>query len=36
MQAYKQLLQRPFETIHIIVKRDGMLKELTLNTVSIR
>jgi len=36
MQTYKDLLQKPFETIKVIVKRDGILKELTINTQSIR
>lgn len=36
LQAYKQILQRPFETIHVVIRRDGVLKDLTLNTVSIR
>jgi len=36
MQVYKNMLQKPFESIKILVRRDGLLKELTLNTVSIR
>lgn len=36
LQVYKQIIQRPFETIHIIIRRDGVLKDLTMNTVSIR
>lgn len=36
LQAYKQILQRPFESIKIIVRRNGSLKELTINTISIR
>ncbi|HEX2684358.1 MAG TPA: aspartyl protease family protein [Ferruginibacter sp.] len=36
MQAYKYILQRPYEAIKVLIKRDGILKELTLNTVSIR
>ncbi|MFZ1370117.1 MAG: aspartyl protease family protein [Ferruginibacter sp.] len=36
MQLYKNMLQKPFESIKILVRRDGLLKELTLNTVSIR
>ena len=36
MQVYKYILQKPFEAIKVLIKRDGILKELTLNTVSIR
>jgi hypothetical protein len=37
MQTYKNLLQRPFETIKVLVKREGgELKELTINTISVR
>lgn len=36
MQAYKYILQRPYESIKVLIKRDGVLKELTINTVSIR
>lgn len=36
MQVYKYILQKPYEAIKVLIKRDGMLKELTLNTVSIR
>ncbi len=36
MQAYKYILQKPYETIKVLVKRDGILKELTINTISIR
>lgn len=36
MQTYKYILQRPYESIKVLVKRDGVLKELTINTVSIR
>jgi hypothetical protein len=36
MQVYKAILQRPYETIPILIRRDGILKELTLNTISIR
>ena len=36
MQAYKYILQKPFETVKILIKRDGILKELTMNTISIR
>ncbi|MEP7236422.1 MAG: aspartyl protease family protein [Ferruginibacter sp.] len=36
MQAYKYILQKPFESIKVLVRRDGALRELTLNTVSIR
>ncbi|HQW91901.1 MAG: aspartyl protease family protein [Chitinophagaceae bacterium] len=36
MQLYKNMLQKPFESIKILVRRAGLLKELTLNTVSIR
>ena len=36
MQAYKYMLQKPFESVKVLIKRDGTLKELTINTVSIR
>lgn len=36
MQAYKNILQKPFESIKVLIRRDTLLKELTLNTVSIR
>lgn len=36
MQAYKNILQRPYETIKILIKRGDLIKELTMNTVSIR
>ncbi len=36
MQLYKSFLQKPFESVKVLVRRDGILKELTLNTVSIR
>jgi len=36
MQVYKNILQKPYEAIPVIVRRDGLLKELTINTVSIR
>ncbi len=36
MQAYKNILQKPFERIKVLINRDGILKELTLNTASIR
>ncbi|MEO6540832.1 MAG: aspartyl protease family protein [Ferruginibacter sp.] len=36
MQAYKYILQRPYESIKVLIKREGVLKELTINTISIR
>lgn len=36
MQVYKNILQRPYETIKVIVKRGSELKELTLKTISVR
>ena len=37
MQVYKNLLQRPYEIIKVLVKREeGGLKELTITTMSIR
>lgn len=36
IQVYKNILQTPFASIKVIVKRDGVLKELMLYTVSIR
>jgi len=36
MQVYKYILQKPFETVKVLIKRDGVLKELVINTISIR
>jgi len=36
MQVYKAILQKPYESVKVLIKRDGVLKELTINTVSIR
>jgi Aspartyl protease/PDZ domain len=36
MQVYKTILQKPYEAIHVLIRRDGALKELTINTISIR
>jgi hypothetical protein len=36
LQLYKTMLQKPFEYIKVIVRRDGLLKELTIYTISIR
>lgn len=36
MQVYKALLQKPYESVKVLIKRDGVLKELTINTISIR
>ncbi len=36
MQVYKAILQRPYEAVSIIIRRDSVLKELTINTISIR
>jgi hypothetical protein len=36
MQVYKAILQKAYESIKVIVKRAGILKELTINTISIR
>lgn len=36
MQVYKAILQRPYEAVSIIIKRDSVLKELSINTISIR
>ncbi len=36
MQVYKNLLQKPFEAVSVLIKRDGVLKELIINTISIR
>lgn len=35
MQVYKYLLQRPYEAVKVLIKRDGVLKELTINTAAI-
>ncbi|HMI78724.1 MAG TPA: aspartyl protease family protein [Ferruginibacter sp.] len=36
IQAYKNILQTPNASIKVIVRRDNVLKELTINTISIR
>jgi Aspartyl protease/gag-polyprotein putative aspartyl protease len=36
LQMYKNILQKPFQSIKVLISRDGILKELTINTVSIR
>jgi len=36
MQVYKNILQKPYEAIKVLIQRDGNLKELTINTISIR
>ena len=36
MQVYKAILQRPYESIPILIKRDGLLKEMNIYTISIR
>jgi hypothetical protein len=36
MQAYKYMLQKPFEAVSVLIRRNGVLKELVLNTISIR
>jgi hypothetical protein len=36
LQIYKAILQKPFEAINVLIRRNGILKELTLNTISIR
>lgn len=36
IQVYKNMLQKPFETIKVIVIREGIVKELIINTISIR
>ncbi len=36
MQVYKNILQTPNVSIKVIVRRNGVLKELTINTKSIR
>ena len=36
MQTYKYMLQRPYESIKVLIKREGVIKELTINTLSIR
>lgn len=36
LQTYKSILQKPFESVKVLIKRDSILKELTINTVSIR
>jgi hypothetical protein len=36
MQVYKTILQKPYEAVSVLIRRNGNLKELTINTVSIR
>lgn len=36
MQLYKNILQKPFESVKVLIRRDGILKELTIHTISIR
>ena len=36
IQAYKNMLQKPYETLQVVIKRDEVLKILTIKTVSIR
>jgi hypothetical protein len=36
IQVYKNMLQKPFETVKVIVKREGLLKVLTIKISSIR
>lgn len=36
IQAYKDILQKPYEPIQVIVMRDSVIKELTIVPVSIR
>jgi Aspartyl protease/PDZ domain len=36
MQVYKAILQRPWEAIPVLIRRGGIIKELTINTTSIR
>ena len=36
MQVYKAILQRPYESIPILIKRGGLLKEMNIYTISIR
>lgn len=36
MQVYKTILQKPYETVSVLIKRSNILKELSINTVSIR
>lgn len=36
IQVYKAILQKPFEEIKVLIKRDSVLKQLVIKTVSIR
>ena len=36
MQVYKNILQKPFESVSVLIRRNGGLKELIINTISIR
>ena len=36
IQVYKNMLQKPFEIVKVIVKRDGVLKVLSIKIASIR
>ena len=36
IQTYKDILQTPYVTVKVIVRRGGLLKELIIDTISIR
>ena len=36
MQVYKAILQKPYETVSVLIRRGTILKELAINTISIR
>ena len=36
MQLYKTILQKPYEAVSVLIRRSGILKELSINTISIR
>lgn len=36
IQVYKEMLQKPYEAIKVLVTRNGVVNELIINTISIR
>jgi C-terminal processing protease CtpA/Prc len=36
MQVYKTILQKPFEVVNVLIRRDSLLKEISISTISIR
>ncbi len=36
IQAYKNILQKPYEAVNVILSRNGVISQVTINTISIR